>query len=197
MTKKILKNVLLVAATLTLFSFGFAIPEGWFPAGSLPASYDMGVEKASGQDGKNAATIKSTKKKIEGFGTLMQNCLPDKFIGKRVRLSGYMKSKDVESWAGFWMRVDQEGTQHSLSFDNMHDRAIKGTTEWKKYEIVLDVPAKASNIAYGALLNGTGQIWFDKLNFEVVDSYLPTTGKGLSNAVINKEPVNLDFEEGK
>jgi hypothetical protein len=195
MTKKILKSILLVAAVFILFSFGFDIPEGWFEAGSHPGNYDMGIEKGAGQDGKNAATIKSKEKKIKGFGTLMQDCLPQKFIGKRVRMSGYMKSKDVESWAGFWMRVDEAGSQTPLSFDNMHDRSIKGTTEWKKYEIVLDVPAKASNIAYGALLYGTGQIWFDKLNFEVVDAYLPTTGK--TGKAPNAEPVNLDFEGGK
>jgi len=83
------------------------MPKGWFAAGSEPKSYDMGTDKGAGRDGKNAATIKSTAKKISGFGTLMQQCLPDKYLGKRVRMSGYMKSKDVDSWAGFWFRVDQ------------------------------------------------------------------------------------------
>jgi hypothetical protein len=53
----------------------------------------MGVDKGAGQDGKNAATIKSIEKSIKGFGTLMQNCLPGKYAGKRVRMSGFMKSK--------------------------------------------------------------------------------------------------------
>src|ERR1044071_5428324 len=157
-TKRIFTSVLLIALTVTLFSFD--LPTGWFKAGSEPKSYDMGIDKGAGRDGKNAATIKSTSKKISGFGTLMQQSLPDKYLGKRVRMSGYMKSKDVNSWAGFWFRVDQANSQESLSFDNMQSRAIKGTTDWKKYEIVLDVPTKASNLAYGALVDGTGQIWF-------------------------------------
>ena len=86
-----------------------------------------------------------------------------------------MKSQGVADWAGFWLRVDQEGSEQSLSFDNMHDRPIKGTTDWKKYEIVLDVPNNASNIAFGALLAGTGQIWFANINFEIVDNSVPTT----------------------
>ena len=39
---------------------------------------------------------------------------------------------------------------------NQIDR-LKGTTDWQKYEIVLlDVPDNSSNMAFDALLNGTG-----------------------------------------
>lgn len=182
-------------AKLTLFiatlfvAFSFDVPKGWIKAGSEPKKYEMSVENGAGRDGKSAATIKSLEKKITGFGTLMQNCLPDKYLGKRIKMSGYMKSKDVLSWAGFWLRVDQKDSKKPLSFDNMHDRVIKGTTDWQKYEIVLDVPANASNIAYGALLNGTGQIWFDDLTFEIVNDSVLTTGNKPT------EPQNLNFEE--
>lgn len=129
----------------------------------------MGIDKGAGQDGKNTATIKSTAKKIKGFGTLMQNCLPDNYLGKRVRMTGMVKTKDVSDWAGLWFRVDEKSSNNSLSFDNMKDgkkdRSIKGTTDWTKYEIVLDVPLNSSNLAYGALLVGTGQIWFDDIKF--------------------------------
>jgi hypothetical protein len=192
MTKSILKSVLLLGTTIALLSFD--LPTGWFKAGDQPKSYEMGTDKGAGQDGKNAATIKSIDKTIKGFGTLMQNCLPDKYLGKRVRMSGLMKSKDVTEWAGFWFRVDQANSQQTLSFDNMQDRAIKGTTDWKKYEIVLDVPTKASNLAYGALLSGTGQIWFSNLKFEIVDNSVLTTDNGKNNMPLS-EPTNLEFDK--
>jgi hypothetical protein len=174
----------------------YKVPDGWLIAGTVEDrdKYVIGIEKGSGQDGKNAATIKSTETNIKGFGNLMQNFLPDKYIGKRVRMSGYMKSKDVVEWASFWFRVDQSGSNTSLAFDNMIDgkekRPIKGTTDWKKYEIVLDVPEKSSNIAFGIMLGGTGQIWFDNLKFEIVDKSVPTTGKEPKTG-----PTNLNFEE--
>ena len=71
----------------------------------------MGIDRGAGKDGKNAATIKSNTKKIEGFGTLMQNCLPDNYLGKRVRMSGMMKTKDVSYWSGFWLHIDPKGFQ--------------------------------------------------------------------------------------
>lgn len=197
MKTKILKSILLVGTALVFLSFD--LPTGWFKAGSDPKSYEMGIDKGAGQDGKNAATIKSIDKKINGFGTLMQDCLPDKYLGKRIRMSGLVKTRDVSDWAGLWLRIDQKGSPETLGFDNMHDgkkdRSIKGTTEWTKYEIVLDVPLNSSNIAYGALIGGTGQIWFDNLNFEIVDNTVATTGSGKDELMPNKEPVNLDFEK--
>ena len=195
MTKKILKSVLLIATAVALFSFD--LPKDWFKAGSDPNKYDMGIDKGSGQDGKNAATIKSIDNTISGFGTLMQECKPDKYIGKRIKMSCYIKSENVIDWAGLWLRVDHEGSDTPLSFDNMQDRAVKGTTSWTKYEIVLDIPAKASMLAYGALLSGTGQIWFDNLKFEVVETLVKTTGTYNSGKTDNKlpEPANLDFEK--
>jgi hypothetical protein len=58
------------------------------------------------------------------------------------------------------------------------------------------VPYSASNLAYGALLSGTGQIWFDNLKFEIVDSTISVTGKNMTNSSpATSEPVNLDFEK--
>jgi hypothetical protein len=188
-----------VVSQSVLTALSYDLPEGWFKAGSAPNSYNMGIDKGAGQDGGNAATIKSIDQTITGFGTLMQSCQPNKYLGKRVRMSAYVKTKDVAEWAGLWFRIDQQGSTQSLGFDNMHDgktdRSIKGTTDWKKYEIVLDVPSNASNLAYGALLSGTGQIWFAKLSFEIVDKSVPTTGRDAQTYQSpNKEPVNLDFK---
>ena len=202
MKTRILKNVLFIGVATLLMSFD--LPIGWFKLGNKPQSYEMGIDKDSGQDSNNSATIKSIDKEINGFGTLMQDCLPGKFIGKRVRMTGMLKTKDVSGWAGLWLRIDTKTPIRAVVFDNMHDRkkdtSVKGTTDWKKYEIILDVPANASNIAFGALLSGTGQIWFDKLNFEIVATDIPTTGIEMETTSSThnsrqKEPINLDFEK--
>lgn len=199
---KIITGVLLIAMSGTLFSFD--LPTGWFKTGDKPDSYYMGIDKGAGKDGKNAATIKSIDNKIDGFGTLMQDCLPGKYLGKRIRMIGMLKTKDVSEWAGLWLRIDTKTPIKGIFFDNMHDgkkdRSVKGTKDWEKYQIVLDVPDNASNIAYGALLSGTGQIWFDNITFEIVTSVVLTTGiemeTGSSKSVSHqKEPFNTDFEK--
>lgn len=183
-------------AGIILMIYSFDIPTGWFVAGSSPESYEMGIDAGKGYNGGKAATIKSVKKKISGFGTLMQQVQPDKFLGKRIRMTGFVKSEDIKEYAGLWLRVDRGAKP--VSFDNMQKRPIKGTTEWKEYTIVLDVPEDATRIAFGALLTGTGQLWFDNLTFEVVDDSVPPTSsinsKESSYHTVN-EPTNLGFED--
>lgn len=194
MKTNLFKVVLLITTIFALFSFD--LPSGWFCAGSKPQSYTMGIDKGAGQNSKNAATIKSIDKTIDGFGTLMQQINPKKYLGKRVRMTAYVKSENVTIWAGLWFRVDQPNSPIPLSFDNMESRPIKGTTAWKKYEIVLDVPGNASLMAYGALLSGTGQIWFDNVTFEIVDKSVQTTDiKKTTNTSSPEVPTNLDFEK--
>ncbi len=193
--KSLFTGLLLVMVTVALVSFD--LPKGWIVAGDSPTKYDMGIDKGAGQGGKNAATIKSIDKKISGFGTLMQECKADKYLGKKIKMTGMVKSSNVTDWAGLWLRVDQAGSQIPLAFDNMQDRAIKGTTDWKKYEIVLDVPANASILAYGTLLAGTGQVWFNNITFEVVDASTKTTSaKDVSKeSYVQPEPTNLNFDK--
>jgi len=58
-------------------------------------------------------------------------------------------------------------------------------------------------MAYGALLTGTGQLWFDSFVFEVVDNTVATTGITNPNEIQNArketglmpEPFNLNFEK--
>lgn len=180
--KQILTPMLLIVMATTLYSRD--LPSHWFTAGSHPKSYEMGLDSAVQKDGKVAATIKSIDANIDGFGTLMSTSLPDQYLGKRIRLSGYLRTKDVSDWSGYWMRVDGGDPLVALEFDNMHDgktdRSVTGTTDWKKCEIVLDVPQAASGIAFGALLVGTGQIWFMDPTFEIVDATVPTTGSSPS-----------------
>lgn len=173
MKKTIITGALLWSISLALCSYD--VPKGWIVSGNAINLYEMGTDKGSGQNGANAATIRSSVAKGNDFGTLMQQSLPDKYKGKRVRMTGYIKSANVTGGAGLWLRVDQKGTQVPLSFDNMQNRPVKGSSDWKQYEIVLEVPEKASNIAYGALLIGAGQIWFDNIRFEIVDQSVALT----------------------
>jgi hypothetical protein len=90
------------------------------------------------------------------------------------------------------MRVDGPDGE-TMSFDNMGSRPITGTTEWRQYRIVLDVPETADLIALGVLLQGPGRVWIDDVEVERVTSDIPTTG-GQSTEPLPAMPANLDFE---
>lgn len=148
--------------------------DGWFKAGSKPGFYEIGITDERYND-KTVYYIKSTENVENGFGTIMKQIPSGEYSGKRVMLSGYIKNEKVDNKAGMWMRIDGNAQGLMLGFDNMSDRPINGTTDWGKYEIVLDVPDSSVNIAYGVLLSGNGNVWLSALSFEVVGNDITTT----------------------
>lgn len=72
----------------------------------------------------------------------------------------------------------------------MQDRPVRGSTDWSRAEVVLDVDEHATAIAFGVLLSGTGSVDITSLRFEEVDSGVPVTGVPQVT-----EPVNLDFAD--
>jgi hypothetical protein len=67
-----------------------------------------------------------------GFGVATASFPVSAVRGKRIRYTGYIKTKDVdEGFAGLWWRVD--GPKGMLAFDNMQSRGVRGTTDWKQY----------------------------------------------------------------
>ena len=108
------------------------------------------------------------------FGTLTQGIAPDTYRGKRVRLSGFVQTDGVTHGAGLWMRIDGPAGVMG-AFDNMMTRPVQGTTAWRKYGVVHDVPDNATQIAFGVLLIGHGIVWADDLALEIVGDEVPTT----------------------
>ncbi len=160
----------------------------WHYRGSKAESYEMGLDAGAEKNNQTVYKIKSIPSKTNGFGTIMKTIQPDAFLGKTVKMTAYVKSENVKSWAGLWMRVDYY-TAAVLAFDNMQRRPIKGTKDWTKYEVVLYVPTEATAISYGVLLNETGQIWFKDVAIEIVEDSLEETGqnKGRDHKAISFE----------
>lgn len=179
--------VLLGASLVPCVAATGRAPAGWFLAGSQPQSYSTGVD-ASGV----AFLTSSADVQGNGFGSLMQSIQATNYVGKRVRFSATVRSENLTGWAGLWMRVDQ-GTK-PVAFDNMQTRAIKGTTGWTTYDVVLDVPADATSISFGALVSSNGGIWLRGASFELVGLDVPTTGMPMQRTM-PLEPVNLDFRQ--
>lgn len=168
-------------------------PKGWLHAGNRPKDYEMSTDPKNARSGKTSAYLKCIVAEPSGFGTLMQAFKADAYRGKRLRMSGYARTQEVADWSGFWMRVDGPNRE-PLAFDNMEKRPIKGTSDWRHYEVVLEISPEANEIAFGMLLSGKGRVWMDDLKFEVVGKDVPTTGENISPPPPSG-PLNLDFEE--
>jgi len=158
----------------------------WRSSGGSPEDYLMGMDPDVRYAGQPAGRLYSKTSEAEGQGTFMQQFKADSFRGQRLRMTARVKAEAVEQWAGLWMRVDgPEG--ETLAFDNMQQRPIKGTVDWKSYSIVLDVPEKSQLISAGLLLTGAGKAWIADVKFEEVPRDVASTDL----LRVSEEPVPL------
>jgi hypothetical protein len=187
------------------------VAPGWMVSPDYAEDFEVGVDHAVAHGGKASTYIKSKPHATEAsHATIGQRIKADAYRGKRVRLSGFLKTVNVTGRARLWMRIDSE--KGILGQDAMNDRALKGTTNWTKLEIVLDVPEGSAGVIFGLRLNGAGQVWMDDLRWETVESDVPIThpdnGKPASQQLTEEQlkrivqgyveaplqPVNMGFE---
>ncbi len=137
-------------------------PLRWYTGGN---GYSVTTDLSVVYSGKRSLCMKFLTG--NNFGVATSTFPLEDAKGKKLKFIGYIKTRDITAeYAGLWIRVDGENRE-VLVLDNMHDRGVTGTTDWKKYEIEIDVHKNATNINFGALLTGNGTAWFDAFAFEV------------------------------
>jgi hypothetical protein len=170
---------------------GAATPSCWQLAGDELSCYHLDHDFVVTRAGKPSGRLMSIGE-CQSFGTMVQCIDPADYAGKRMRFSAYVKARDVKDWAGLWMRVDGAGgCGTALAFDNMNARPIKGSKDWARYDVVLDVAKDAKGICLGILLQGPGKVWLSGVSFEPVSTAVPTT---VADGRMEQKPVNSNFE---
>jgi hypothetical protein len=167
----------LVAASFILMSFKDKGPiKGWKLYETKKGTFKVSLENV---DGKTAACISSNKAKTGAYAYLyMPAFKANKYLGKRIRLSANVKTESVKGWDALRMSVTSDSSNFFVyNFDNMKNRLIKGNTDWKKYELVLDVPKGSLYINIVFVMDSTGKSWISDLKLEEVDTTVAVTGK--------------------
>jgi hypothetical protein len=172
-------------------------PPGWAKNGSKPGSYVVGVDQNQTWGGMPSAYVKSLESSVDGFGGMMQTTSADNYIGKRVRLSGWVKTEDANEGGQLWLRIDGQQSGQSLQFDNMNNRAVKGTADWQEASVVLDVPEGATAMAYGFFVKGAGTMWVSGTRIQEVGPEVPSTNMLSQRKALPKAAVNLGFDPAK
>jgi hypothetical protein len=93
--------------------------------------------------------------------------------GKRVRARAQLMTADATTGgASLWLRADAP-TEEILA--NGSTDPIVGTTPWQSVDQVIDVPSGATNLVYGSILYGTGEVWIGPIVIEQVEDCVPLT----------------------
>jgi len=150
---------------ISKFNFGFENIENGFPSGwskNANPNYTRVLDSTNVKSGKYAVSLEF-RKGIPAFDS-WTFAIPDNYAGRKITFSGYIKTENVtDGYAGLWMRIDP-----SIAFYNMAKNGVKGTTDWTKCEITLDMnPEKTKQIFIGGLLSGKGKMWIDDLKVSI------------------------------
>ena len=198
------RAALLLGAAFTVWGVGPALAQdthGWFTSGINPTDYIFHTgEGGSGRrsqrmsdadelrsriyqdsvlfpppEGLQAVSIRSRPTvRPGGMGALSRTVPARRFLGKRVRLSANLRTERAGR-VQMWMKVTG-ASDRVLAFDDMQSRPLRGTTRWRHYTIVLQVPANATEISYGFLLAGSGTVWGNDFTLGTAAASTPLTG---------------------
>jgi hypothetical protein len=175
---------------------------GWRRVGSDREHFDISLDREIFHSGKAAGRLECNQKLSRGTGTLEQDFSPDEYIGKRIRVTAWIKGEKTGEALTFLRVEDRYG--EIIQFTNTHLRgAAIGTLNWKKQELVLDVPAEAGVIQFGLLLMRQGKAWMDDVSIEIVPSSVKSTAISIPRRVnprragifVDHTALNLDFEQ--
>lgn len=182
-----------------------ATPVGWFKQKYGDGNVEIGVSKSSRKGAPVSAFMK-----VDGavWGSLLQAVHADAYVGKRVKLSGAVKTDALAGNATLFFRADA-GRELTVCHDYMEGRELTGTNDWTECECVIDIPEGSDNIYIGGVVNGDGTAWFKDFALTEVSADTATTGKhgklkkikkpgtAASSKSLPAEPLNLDFEDGE
>lgn len=191
-------------AFLFVASFAFSgsntFPESWFIQSSSPGVYHLSSDTSTSYSDSTCAVIWSSGVNDE-YAMVGQGIVCGDFQGKRVRFTAYLKTENIAQWAGVWLRGDRKDGA-VVAFDNMESRGQSGTSDWKQYAVVLDIPRDAAELAYGVVLVGPGRVWIDEAAVEAVDDSVAVTAPPpvaspkprMKRSHVKAGPENLGFE---
>jgi hypothetical protein len=142
----------------------------------MPPGYAKGIDDSVRRtpDSDPAAVLMSTTADPSqmAFSDFLTAAAP--YHGQRIRVSGYVRTENVAQWAGLSVIVTTLDGRF-FAHDNMASRPITGSTGWKRYDSVVDVPPQATNIMLGVALYHTGKVWADGFTITPVGKDVPIT----------------------
>lgn len=175
--------------TESKFNFDFeqlenGIPIGWTK--SYSENYTVSLDSTTVKKGKYSILIEFNGGSVDYKS--FNFTIPDSYYGKKITLSGYIKTENVtDGFAGLLLKIEPD-----IAFNNMEESGVKGTVDWNKYEIVLEMnPLKTEKIIFGGFLAGKGKMWLDDLTITIDGNKLEDL-----NPIVIPAKADKEFDNG-
>jgi hypothetical protein len=161
----------------------WSVPHGWSAQESVPHQYRVGIDHQIVHSGTSSLFLRSLAREPAGAVLVLQQFAATPYRGKRVSVSAFLRSDNVESGAelSLWSFGPGESAEKA---------AVRKTTGWKQYQLVMDVPSEADRLMIGLMMSGPGTLWADDFSFTQVSKTVPVSRTG-------RQPENLNFTNSR
>jgi len=134
----------------------------------LASNYTATLDPTTPRNGHPTVLIASSTQPTNSWAFYgLNNRFPQSFANHRIRITGWAKCENITKGGriAFW----SIGSRALLCLDNSAERvSIKGTTDWKKYQITATIPDDLDHFDPGFNLFGNGKLWVDDLKYELI-----------------------------
>jgi DNA-directed RNA polymerase specialized sigma24 family protein len=135
---------------------------------SMP-HYKTRLDPTTPRNGKPTRLLESS---VAGVGEWLSwdrnDRHPEPYLGKRMKVSMWIKTQNVTGPSGILLSVRGPNFQEIIPGLSKAARTIRGTTPWTKYEFTADIPPDTQNLCTGVRLGGKGKLWVDDVQYEMV-----------------------------
>ncbi len=133
------------------------MPAKWFRCSK--SDYIITTDFKIKHNGKHSVLIQSKVEIADKVGCI-STAIPATMSGDTITVKAFMKMEKVSAPIGLMLQVNGEGYK-VLAFENMMQKGIKGSSDWKEYSVSVPLPENAETIFIGAILSGKGKLWVD------------------------------------
>ena len=147
-------------------------PDGWWVAQHAgETSYAFMLDTVSKRSGQRSVKVENVGP--EPFGSLFQKLAAEPYRGRTLRASGWIRTEDVRGnrmGTGVGLKLHAVRSGYPVAFAQMKKDAVRGTTDWTRYEIALRIPPDADYIEVGMAMYGPGTAWLDDVALDVIEA---------------------------
>ncbi len=137
----------------------------WMLGGKTPSNYFLYNTPESNVTNEIVHYMHSIQN-TEGYGVAFCFLNKNIYSGKRIKLSGMIRTKAILEFADLWIRGEKSNdlwASKSLECNPMVEK-----DSWKEYSIIVDIPIDIKRLSVGLILKGEGHIWFHSMNVEII-----------------------------
>jgi hypothetical protein len=160
----------------------------WRFSQSAAGNYEEGEE-----NGGAVRTVRPVLPRPDGYAALTKTFAAGDFRGRRIRLAGRLKSEDADSIEMVVSAVSGEAADIARLALGEGQRA--GTLDWRRYEMVVDIPDNAQRLVVGVQTSGKGTVWVRDFSLEVVEGAVAVTARASRWNMPQRRPENTSFDQ--